>query len=255
MNRYHLYMIFLIIFSSCKPLAKIVTKEERSLLNEVIERKVTNNKTQYFLCERVDIQIGGDETKNLHAKVFITEGKSIFISVTYLLGIEIGRIQLSPDSIKYINRVNREYYFGEIENLIKLAGINFEYKEIENFLVRGIPLNEGDNKKKALSRFSDAGEDYIYNYGLDSKKFVKVYFEKAAIKEYKIELTDHVNKLYLVGLLSDYLIKPFYPGLIKVSLVKGEKKTDVKIFINKIENKVFQNTSFKINNNYNELVF
>jgi hypothetical protein len=255
MNKYLLYLLLLIAISSCKPLGKIANREERNLLADVIEKKVTNRKSEYFLCDRADIQIGDEGTKTLHAKFFITTGKSIFISLSYFLGIEIGRAQITHDSIKYINRVNREYYFGNIENLIKLTGINFGYEEIENILLKGIPLNEKDNKKKVLSRFTDTGTEYIYNFWFDPKKFVKVYFEKATLKEYKIELSDNVNGLYFVGSLSDYLSEPSYPGVIRASVIKGEKKTDIKIFINKIENKVFQNTSFKINNNYNELVF
>ena len=255
MNKYLIYIFFIIQFYSCKSLERIGIKDEKNSLSDVIEKKISGGKSVNYLCERVDIQIGGDEAKNFHAKVFITEGQSIFISLTYFLGIEVGRIQLSRDSIKFINRISREYYFGEIENLLKLSGINFEYEEIENFLLKGIPFNEKDNKKKTLARFNDSGTDYIYTYGVDSKRIVKAYFDKTTIREYKIELSDHVSKLYLVGSLSNYLTEPSYPGIIDVSVLKGEKKTDLRILINKIENRVFQNTSFKINNNYNELVF
>src|SRR3989304_4509910 len=111
MNKYILFFFILVQFSSCKIVERINIKEEKNLLSDVVEKKITKRKSENFLCDRVDIQIGGDELKNFHAKVVIAEGKSIFISASYFLGIEVGRIQLSRDSIKFINRINRVYYF------------------------------------------------------------------------------------------------------------------------------------------------
>ncbi len=255
MNKWILYLLALTVFSSCKTLGKLNIKVERNLLNEVIENKLADQKEKYFLCDRVSVQIGDDETKSLHAKVFIVTGQSIFISLSYLLGIELGRIQITHDSIKYINRIKREYYFGEIRFLTKLAGVNFDYEEIENFIIKGIPINSKDSRKRILLRFTESDTDYIYNYGIESNKFVKIYFEKTPLQEYKIEFSDHLNKFYFIGYLDNYLSEPSYPGVIKATILRSGKETDLKLFINKIENKDFQNTSFKVNNNYNELVF
>lgn len=255
MNKNTLYLFFILVFSECKPFGKLSTIDEKNTLEKVIDKRTSNNESEYFFCERVNVKLNEDETQNFSAKIFIHRGESIFINLSYFLGLEMARVQITNDSIKYINRVKREYYFGKIENLKKLAGINLTFEEIQNIILKGIPLTYKDNKRKILLKFIETDNDFIYNYELDSKKLIRVYFDKKTIKEYKVEFADHNNKLYIVGYLNNYLNEPEYPGIINLSLLRSDKKTDISISIDKIENRYFTNTLFKVNNNYNELVF
>jgi len=254
MNKYFLYIFITVIFISCKPLQKIKIREQSGMISEIVKEKVNIKRSDFYFCDKINIRFSDEEIKNIQAKIFISTGKFIFVSVSFL-GIEIGRAQISEDSIKYINRLKREYYFGNIKNLTRIVGMEFEYSEVENLLIKGLPLNTRDNIKTVLHRFNDNGSDYVYHYGDDVKRFIKVYFKKIGMKEYRIEVMDHINGLYLVGVMDDYRNDPLYPGSIKVNLVNKEKKMDFEISIGKIENKDFSNTSFKINTNYNELVF
>ena len=255
MNKNIIYLIFLLLFSACAQLGRLNKKIEKKSLEEVIDKRISGSKSEYFYCDRINIKLGDDETKSFTGKVFIHKGKSIFINVSYFLGIELGRIQITHDSIKYINRIKKDYYFGKVENLARLTGISLSYEEIENLLIRGLPISYRDNKRKILLRFTENDKDYVYNYEIDEKRFMKIYFQKDSNLEYKIEFTDHNKKIYFVGLLNDYLKEPIYPGIINASVLKGDKKMEIKILINRIENRFFQNTLFKVNNNYNELVF
>ncbi len=254
MNRILFYSIILIGFTSCKPLQKITELKSKNSLSEVVTSKLNSKKSQFYTCENISIRIVGEDEKNFKAKFFISTGKLIFVSIN-ILGFEIGRAQISPDSIKYINRIKREFYFGEISNFYKKTGIDLNYMEIENFLIRGVPLNENDNLKRIVERFYESGSDYIYYVQDDLKRFIKIYVDKNTLKEYRIELTDHQKGIYLIGLLDDYMENPFYPGSFKISFLKDDKKMDLDISVGKIENSNFRNISFKVNNNYNELVF
>ena len=249
MNKFLTFITFIILITSCKSISKIGKRDPSVNLDDYIEARISNRHQENFLSDQVDISIDDGEQQNAKAKVYVSSGNLIFISVNFL-GFEIARAQLTRDSLKFINRVGKEYYFGKLDYLQKLSGINLTYDEIESLLIMGFPVLNDDNKETIKQRFSDAGSEYIYTYIAD-RRTVNVYFTKNPIHQYKIEISDPGSALKTVLLLEDYLQIPFYPGTLKGSFIRRNNVTNVRISINKIENKVFQNNSFKVNNNYN----
>ena len=255
MNKLIFCLSFIILLSSCKSLSKLGKSSSDMELEDRIESKIHGNKQQYYLADQMSVKVSGDIQQSFNAKLFIATGEFIFISANFL-GLEIARVQISRDSLKIIKRFpKREYFFGSVAELQKITGINLDYNEIESFIITGLPRIISDNKKSIMKRFSETETDYIYSLQENNERFIKVYFSKNPFKEYKFEVSDSLNQLYIVGLLEEYLTYPVYPGVIKSSVRKNNKVTDVEISINRIENKIFNNTSFKINSNYDEMSF
>ena len=255
MNKIIFYFSIIIAISSCKSLGKLGKSNMDVELEDRIESKIHADKQQYYLADQMSVKVMGDIQQSFNAKVFIVTGEYIFISANFL-GLEIARAQISRDSLKIIKRFpKREYFFGSITELQKLSGINLGYDEIESFIISGLPGIISDNKKSVMKRFSETETDYVYNLQDNDVRFMKVYFSKKPFKEYKFEVSDSLNQLYIVGFLEEYLTNPVYPAVIKTKVRKNSKVTDIEIYINKIENKLFKNTSFKINSNYDEMSF
>ena len=59
----------------------------------------------------------------------------IWMSLSALLGIEILRVHITPDSLQAINRLNSTYWKGSIENVQDKFGIPFRYNDLQNLLV------------------------------------------------------------------------------------------------------------------------
>jgi len=252
MNKYTGFILMVIISVSCKTIQKSTKLEQHPVFNEFIEKKLEIKKNEYYYCDKVDIKMSGDTKINVRGKVFITSGKSIFIGLNFM-GIEIARMQISEDSIKYINRVTREYLFDDVKSLSKLTGIELRYDEIENLLVRGIPLRNNENYPMVMERIIEKDGEFIYKYIKENNKYVKVYFDREQLQEYKIELADHLQSIFIVGLINGYQDDLFYPASINITYIDKNKKREFQISIGKIENTNFTGTSFKINSNYNEL--
>ena len=255
MNKAVFYLSLIIALSSCKSLSKLGKSSTAIELEDRIESKLNGPKQQYYLADQMSVKVSGDVQQSFNAKMFIATGEYIFISANFL-GLEIARVHISRDSLKIIKRFpKREYYFGSIADLQKITGINLDYKEIESFIISGLPGMVNDNKNSIMKRFSETENDFIYSLQDNNERFIKVYFSKNPFKEYKFEVSDSLNQLHIVGFLEEYLTYPVYPAVIKTMVRKNNKVTDIEISINKIENKLFKNTSFKINSNYDELSF
>ena len=55
----------------------------------------------------------------------------IWLSVSALLGIEVARIQITPDSFKLMNRINKTYWIGDFEDVESAYGIPANYEQLE----------------------------------------------------------------------------------------------------------------------------
>jgi hypothetical protein len=249
-----LVLMLLIMYSvtSCKSIQKIVKKDHVNSIEEYVDARLEGDRQNHYLSEQVDLSIDDGERRNAKARFYIRRDNFIFASINFL-GFEIARAQISPDSLKFINRVSREYYFGPINYLDKITGINLRYDEIESIILKGFPFRKGEGKKEILARFSESGSDYIYTYTADSKRTVRVYFRKDPIHEYKIEITDLSSQSNAVFTFGKYLNEPYFPGNIEGTMTRRNNRTGVRINIGNIEYKSFSNNSFRVNNNYNEV--
>lgn len=69
------------------------------------------------------------------ANLRIRKDSVIWLSVSALLGIEVGRIHITPDSIKLMNRINSSYWKGSLEQLKQQLGVSLPYRDIQSLLV------------------------------------------------------------------------------------------------------------------------
>lgn len=60
--------------------------------------------------------------------------KAIWISAK-TMGIEVGRVLITPDSVKVLNHLNRSYYAREFGYLSQVTGTALSFYELQNILV------------------------------------------------------------------------------------------------------------------------
>lgn len=78
------------------------------------------------------------ENYDVTANVRIERDKAIWISVTALMGIEAGRILITPDSVKIINRLQAEYINKPFEYLYKFASEDLDFSSLQQLLVGNV---------------------------------------------------------------------------------------------------------------------
>jgi hypothetical protein len=130
--------------------------------------------------------------KNLSFKASyrIQKDSAIWTTITFLSKPVLTAI-ITKDSVKYIDRMKKEYFVGEIEYLKRITNIDVNYSMLEQLLVGNTigfdsTINYATNIdsafylissiskrkiKKALQQGAESKEEYIYRHWLDPKSY------------------------------------------------------------------------------------
>ncbi|MEC8273932.1 MAG: DUF4292 domain-containing protein, partial [Bacteroidota bacterium] len=76
-----------------------------------------------------------DKTYPISAQLRMRKDSVIWLSVSTILGLEAARINLTPDSVKFINRLNSTYFIDDVKELTKRYNLQLSFYEIQNVLL------------------------------------------------------------------------------------------------------------------------
>ncbi len=122
---------------SCGPIREAVVPDpSRHVLHETLAGMKQNETVFDFLNTRfsgtanidgVDYSVGGT--------IRIKNDSAIFVSVSPLLGIEIARLLITPDTVKMVNRLDNTFYAGNMEILNRMFNTHLDYYMLQALLV------------------------------------------------------------------------------------------------------------------------
>lgn len=141
MNKLWTFALTVFLFA-CGSNKDAVTTSLEYRSSKSIVKKVNQNHLDYnWFSAKLSgkIEIDGEDTP-VSANLRIKKDSVIWLSVSALLGIEVARIQITPDSLKLMNRINKTYWVGDFEDLENSYGIPLNYKQLEQVLVGQISL-------------------------------------------------------------------------------------------------------------------
>lgn len=201
---------------------------------EAAKKTVTNIKSPESLLEKLDENTFDFEWfgAKLSAKTVI-EGKkidvglklrirkdsAIWMSVSPALGIEMARILITTDSVKFINRFARAYHAGPISYLSYLAPVEMSYFILQSILMGNaksiLEKEEGDtfeffraseNKGVFLLKKTEKKKPRVTASGkeLESENGNKVWLDGATFKIVKSEINGNTSKRKIFTTYSDF---------------------------------------------------
>jgi hypothetical protein len=132
-----LLVSLILIMSSCKstrPVMKQPLKEEGpdSLYNKLKDSELRFD----WLSAKFD---AGYKVKrnssNFKGQVRIRKDSLIWVSITPALGIELFRMIITIDSVKYVNRFNKEYFTGDYALVSRFLQIHIDFDILQALLL------------------------------------------------------------------------------------------------------------------------
>ncbi len=114
-----------------------------------------------WLGMKVDADFGTEEeSSGFKATIRMRKDSLIWVSITPALGIEMIRVMITPDSLKYLSKIpdNKFYYLGTFEDVNKLVGTSFDFEMLQQLLVGNAIGLEKDEKR---FRSEVDGDDYL----------------------------------------------------------------------------------------------
>lgn len=101
---------------------------------EVLQRSAINQ-NYGELTSKVDITyINGDQKQAVGARIRMQQDSVIWVSIAPLLGIELVRAKITPDSLMLVDRINKRYYLGSFERVNEMLKVNLTFQMLQALL-------------------------------------------------------------------------------------------------------------------------
>ena len=160
-NRAAHLLFLLIVFTvlwSCKTKEKAKRSSLEGKKTEYLIEQMRMNEFAFetFSAKAVITLRQEGKKHTFKSNIRIKKDSAIWISITPLFGIELGRVMITEDTVKVINRLEKQYFIGDYEYINKRFNIDFEYQVIQAILLGNSIAFELDDKIK----FSIDKDDY-----------------------------------------------------------------------------------------------
>ena len=181
------FLLIALGFSSCKTTREVATTNVKSIGTAKLLKNVTENSLVYesLSISRINCQYSGNQSKtSFKISLKAIKDKKILASITKL-NIPVGRVLLTPDSVIYVNYIDRNYFVDDYAYLSNFLNIDLDFNTIQALISNSAFSYRNDEKDKDFKTFSTSVESGMYV--LQSEKERKVFKMEEKGKEGKIE--------------------------------------------------------------------
>ncbi|MEJ6737291.1 MAG: DUF4292 domain-containing protein [Flavobacteriales bacterium] len=264
------YWLFIIFIGSLTFSCKVQEKNNVKLKIKTrspnfLVKKLKSNEFQFETISAkaaVSVIDSADKKKSFKTHIRIRKDSVIWMSITSF-SIEAARVTITKDSVKFINRLNKEYFIGDFSYINRVFGTDLDYQMMEALLI-GNSL-DFDVNERVNSRVDRKKE--LYYLGTVKKRKVKKELKKEKVKikgeglvlwldpiSFKVRellLTSPGNHRSLAGAYSDY--KEVEEQLIPFELrflLKATRSNTLEIKYSKFSSGKSLSYPFKISSKY-----
>ncbi len=232
-----------------------------------LSRHVKENEFQFTWVNakaNVESVIDGKE-ESFDIKLSIKKDSAMLISIRYLLGVEVAKILITKDSVKFVNYVSKNYFKGDFIFINDLLNADLDFELLQAVLFgNSADFSDDDTKlkpvtdrpnchyllsterKRKLRKIQSGGEfkNALQVLTLNPENF------KILINEF----IDPVTNRRFIANYSNFTAKDsvFAPYRVDIDIV-AQKKASVKIEYVRIEKNTPQKLSVNIPAKYDEI--
>jgi len=139
----------------------------------------------YFSVSRVSCQFSSIKSSaSFRINLKTIKDKQILASITKL-NIPIGRLLLTPDSVIYVNYIDRNYFVDDYSYLSKFLNIDLDFGTVQSILTNNAFSYRNDEKDRDFKTFTTSIEEG--KYVLQSEKERKVVKLEGKAKPQKVD--------------------------------------------------------------------
>lgn len=167
------FLLILFILDSCSSQRKIIKAPIREEGAEYLFKKLKEHELQYNTLTAkfsAEYENKGQKT-SFNGQIRIFKDSVIWLSFSPALGIEVFRMMLTQDSVKFINRMNSTFFIGDYNYVNRYLNTNIDFDILQSFLT-GNDLSFYENGK-----FRAGLENNLYKLATANrtklKKFVR----------------------------------------------------------------------------------
>lgn len=187
--KYWVYGFIILAFglSSCKTTSELPTVIARPISTAKLLKKAEQNAFDYEYLTIKSIRCNFTSTKSKAAfkiNLKAQRDENILVSISKL-NIPVGRVLLTPDSVKYVNYIDQDYFVDDYSYLSSFLNIDLDFATIQSIISNNAFSYRNDPKEKDYRNFKSYIESNMYV--LQSEKEKKIFKMDDKEKTQKIE--------------------------------------------------------------------
>lgn len=142
------FLLLLIIMASCSTQRKIIKAPIKEEGVDYLFKKLKEHELQYnWLTAKFSAEYKNKgQTNSFNGQIRIRKDSVIWLSFSPALGIEVFRMMLTQDSVKFINRMNNTFFKGDYNYVNQYLNTNIDFDILQSFLT-GNDLSFYENGK------------------------------------------------------------------------------------------------------------
>jgi len=173
--------------SSCKAPREIKTEHIKPIGAAKLLKNVesTGLSYDYLNIGRINCQFSNSKTRaSFRISLKAIRDEKILASITKL-NIPVGRVLLTPDSVIYVNYIDKNYFVDDYKYLRRFLNIDLDFATVQSILSNSAFSYRNDEKDKDFKTFVSSVEEGMYV--LQSERERKVMRLEQKAKPGKIE--------------------------------------------------------------------
>lgn len=142
------FLLLLIILASCSTQRKIIKAPIKEEGVDYLFKKLKEHELQYqwFTAKFSAEYSNKGRTSSFNGQIRIRKDSVIWLSFSPAFGIEVFRMMLTQDSVKFINRMNNTFFAGDYNYVNHYLNTNIDFDILQSFLT-GNDLSFYENGK------------------------------------------------------------------------------------------------------------
>ncbi len=238
------FLSLIFILSSCSTNREFSNSRLKSYSVNQLVREVENNNFEFDNFEaKFDVKMKGENKLGLKGQLRMQNDSLIWVSVSLKVGIEMARVMITEDSLKFINRSGKTYIAENLDYVNEILPVEASIKFLQDILIgNSNQIRRSDNYKIAIENdsyklFSNENSVLTKDIWVTPKTF--------KVNKYEIRLfEDDRNKIQLQYDNFQKINGKLLPTKIIFKLNSGE---DINLEIEYSEIKVGEKPSFPFN--------
>ena len=225
-----LTLLFALFMASCRSARSVIKEPIKEYGADYLFEKLKENELKFdWFSAKFNLDLVIDNKKNsLSGQIRVRKDSVIWLSFSPALGIEMARLIITTDTVKFINRINKTYFSGD-ENIVNdFLDSNIDFDVIQSILL-GNDLTYYENGK--------------FRATYDSKEYHLVTGGRQKLKKY-VKTQADVERIFIQNIFLNP--ETFKITQMKIKELKKEnKKLDASYSdFNYIENQLFPHKVF-----------
>jgi hypothetical protein len=163
----------ILVLSSCKTTRSTIKDPIKEYGADYLFEKLKENELKFeSFSAKFNLDMVVDKKKtSFRGQLRMRKDSAIWISFSPALGIEMARVLITTDSVKFINRLNKTYFVGDYEFVRNFIGTDVDYDVLQSILLGNDLTYYEDGKFRASY---DSKEYHLVTGGRSKlKKYVK----------------------------------------------------------------------------------